>query len=118
MHPLKILAALMAAAPAAAFAITLVLTDGAPLKPFTPGEESVPVAAAPHLPQTPPERQGSAEAAGHVVDVSSANPTVDGAPLVERRSDHELPGLVNAERDAWIFSTLFGNAREPVPHGQ
>ncbi len=70
MQPLKLLALVIGALPIAAFLLTLYLTQGAPLKPLTPGEESGPVAATRALPQATPERpplerQGSVAAAGN-----------------------------------------------------
>ena len=93
MHPLKILAFVIIGFPVSAFLLTLFLTDGAPLKPLTPGEESGPVAATRALPQAEPERplqerQGSVVAAG----LSQAAPA----------------RMINHGRDAQLFIKLFG----------
>ncbi len=80
MQPLKILAFVIIGLPVSAFLLTLFLTDGAPLKPLTPGEESGPAAATRALPQAErerpqQERQGSVVAAG----LSQAEETRAGA---------------------------------------
>lgn len=99
MQPLKILAFIIIGLPVSAFLLTLFLTDGAPLKPLTPGEESGPVAATRALPQAErerpkQERQGSVVAAG----------------LSQAEEGAQVP-MINHGRDAQLFIKLFG-----VPH--
>ena len=111
MRPLKILAFVIGAIPIAVFLLTLYLTDGAPLQPLTPGEESGPAAATRALPLAKldwpaQERQGSVVAAG----LSEGDGSIaeywdaEGAPA----------RMINHDRDAQLFITLFGAPR-PKP---
>ena len=113
MQPLKILAFAIGAIPIAAFLLTLFLTNGAPLRPFTPGEESRPAAATRALPQAKPERanlerQGSVAAAGfQKADGRLAgNSDAEGGFLPG--GDTEPAFVVNRDRDVQLFMTLFG----------
>jgi len=106
MQPLKIVALVIGALPFAAFVLTLHLTDGAPLKPLTPGTESEPVAATRALPQDTPgetllERQGRVAAAGfsNTTPASFEN---------DRKLTAQPSAIVNHDRDALLFMTLFG----------
>jgi hypothetical protein len=114
MQPLKILAFVIVALPIAAFLLTLFLTEGAPLKPLTPGEESGPAVATRALPRTKLERQGSVAAAGHRSgDTDNAGDSSAGdvfAPDV----DAEPAPMVYRDREAQIFFMLFG-APHPTP---
>lgn len=111
MQPLKILAFVIIGLPVSAFLLTLFLTDGAPLQPLTPGEESGPAAATRALPQPERERQGSVVAVGlseadestiQYWDVEGAfAPDVAAAPA----------RMINHDRDAQLFIKLFG-----IPH--
>ena len=106
MQPLKILALVIGALPFAAFVLTLHLTDGAPLKPFTPGAESEPVTATRALPLVTPqgtllERQGRVTAAGFSNTVQ--------APFEDSRElSRQSSAIVNHDRDALLFMSLFG----------
>ncbi len=111
MQPLKVLAFVIGALPIAAFLLTLFLTDGAPLRPLSPGEESGPAVATPVLPRAKLERQDGVAAAGHfgaeMSDIEHWG-AVDAAP-----KQNAVPRpMVNAERDAQLFILLFG---EPQP---
>ena len=113
MQPLKLLAIVIGTLPLAAFLLTLYLTDGAPLQPFTPGQESGPAAATPALPQADLgrprlERQTKVAAAGYpgVNDVLAGTSDFD---LVFPPKQLPAPvSLVNGEREAQIFLMLFG----------
>ncbi|MDH3737657.1 MAG: hypothetical protein OER92_00580 [Alphaproteobacteria bacterium] len=113
MQPLKILALFIGTVPIAAFLLTLFLTEGAPLRPLTPGEEGEPVAATRALPpaaQSRPqlERPGRVSAAGHP---SNAGAKLTGAGEIQLESTV----LVNHDRDALLFMTLFGVPDPYVP---
>jgi len=111
MHPLKILAFAIVGLPISAFLLTLFLTDGAPLQPLTPGEESGPAAVTRALPQAKRERQGSvvaaglSEADGRIAEYWGPDdayaPYEDAAPAP----------MINHDRDAQLFIKLFG-----IPH--
>ncbi len=112
MQPLKILAFIIGALPLAAFLLTLWLTEGAPLQPLAPGEESRPAAATHPLPQSKLERQGSVAATGHSgtddpVDQSIAEEGDAEGAFLQGGSAKPAP-IVNVDRDAQIFMTLFG----------
>lgn len=100
MQPLKILAFVIGAVPIAAFLLTLLLTDGAPLQPLSPGEESGPAVATPVLPRAKLERQDGVAAAGH-----------SGAGT----ANLEPSPMVNAEHDPQLLLMLFGAPRPGVP---
>ncbi len=109
MQPLKILAFAIGAIPIAAFLLTLFLTNGAPLRPFTPGEESGPAAATRALPQATPERpplerQGSVAAAGN----QGNDERNVGFTRAEAGFPPETTPVVNQDRDAKLFQLLFG----------
>ena len=122
MRPLKILAFVIGAVPIAAFLLTLFLTDGAPLRPLTPGdlslchwpgEESEPVAATRALPlvtpeRTPLERQGRVTAAGYSSIVGF--PALHAGEMPPRSAT-----LVNHDRDVLLFMTLFGVPNPYLP---
>lgn len=113
MRPLKILAFVIGAVPIAAFFLTLFLTDGAPLRPLTPGEESEPVAATRALPlvtpeRTPLERQGRVTTAGYSSIVGFPAPNASEMPP-------RSATLVNHDRDALLFMTLFGVPNPYLP---
>jgi len=104
MQPLKILALVTVGLPISVFLLTLLLTDGAPLRPLAPREESGPAAAMHNSPpsklgQADLERAGSVAAAGHRLDAA------DSGAGRER--------IINHDRDAQFFMTLFG-----VPHSE
>lgn len=117
MQPLKILAIVIIALPISAFLLTLFLTDGAPLQPLAPGEESGPAAAMRALPLASLKRpdlewKGSLVAAGHspvYVDIAEYpgdeyeySPAGDGVPV-------RVPvRVIDPKRDAELFMTLFG----------
>ncbi|NKB50542.1 MAG: hypothetical protein GKS02_14390 [Alphaproteobacteria bacterium] len=115
MQPLKIIALLLGALPIAAFLITLILSDGAPLKSLAPREESGPVAATralplaalerPALERPEKERPGSVAAAG-------IHKTEDIAPSEYGEDDPEPVYLVDPDRDAQLFMTLFGTPHQ------
>jgi len=111
MQPLKILAFVIIGLPVSAFLLTLFLTDGAPLLPLTPGEESGSAAATRALPQAERERQGSVVAVGlnEGDGKIAANWGVEGAfaPLEETTPTR----MINHDRDAQLFIKLFG-----IPH--
>ena len=111
MHPLKILAIIIAALPIVAFLLTMILTDGAPLHSLSPREESGPAAAMPALPQAKQERHSSVAAVGHMsADELIVEKSVAEAALPPDK-DVAPPHMLNIERDAQVFFTLFG-----VPH--
>jgi len=111
MQPLKILAFAIGALPITVFLQTLYLTDGAPLQPLTPGEESEPAAATRALPQAKRERQGSvvavgfSEADGGIAEYwgpeDAFAPYEDAAPAP----------MIYHGRDAQLFIEMFG-----IPH--
>ena len=108
MHPLKILAFVIGALPLCAFLLTLFLTDGAPLKPLTHGEESRPAAATLAQPRAELERLGSVAAGGHQnadADIVEKSGIEAAFPL---DGGDEPFHMVNRDRDALIFITLFG----------
>ena len=119
MRPLKILAFVIGAIPIAVFLLALYLTDGAPLQPLTPGEESGPAAATRALPLAKlkwpaQERQGSVlagglgEGDGNIAEYWDAEGAF--AP-----ADEAVPArMINHDRDAQLFITLFGAPR-PKP---
>jgi hypothetical protein len=108
MQPLKILALVIIGLPVSAFLLTLFLTDGAPLQPLTPGEESGPAAATRALPQVERERQGSVVAAGHL-----DTEVWDAELLFFADEDAKPAPMINHDRDAQLFIKLFGT---PYPN--
>lgn len=118
MQPLKLLAIVIGALPLAAFLATLYFTDGAPLQPLTPGQESEPAAATPLLPQAElvrpgTERHDQVAAAGHLAAVSGSATeggidaeTIEGA-FASKQLPAPLP-LINHEREAQVLLMLFG----------
>ena len=115
MQPLKIFAFVLIGLPITAFLLTLFLTDGAPLQPLAPGEESGPAVATRILPlakfkEPSLERGGSVAAAGH-------SPTY-GETAKNRGGEYEFPPgrgaqparVINHDRDARLFVTRFGAA--------
>lgn len=113
MQPLKILAYGLGAAPISAFLLTLLLTDGAPLKSPPPGEESGPVAATRVMPpaaqgRPDTERQATIAAAG---SQSAAQRTIEDPGETAPPPAH----TVNPGRDAQLFISLFGVQPASLP---
>ncbi len=112
MQPLKILAIVTGAIPIATFVVTLILTDGAPLRPLTPGQESDPAAATPETPRGDVVRRDGIAAAGHKkrleysLDEATAMMAIPLDAYTEPAT--ESVHVVNAERDAGVYITLFG----------
>jgi hypothetical protein len=117
MQPLKIFAFVIIGLPISAFLLTLFLTDGAPLQPLAPGEESGPAVATRILPLATLEgpnleRGGSVAAAGHrpaYVDIAENRGDED---EFSPEGDAEPARVINPDRDAHLFMTLFG---APLP---
>lgn len=99
MQPLKMLAFSIGAMPIAAFLLTLLLTEGAPLYPPAPGEESGPAVATQTLPRAKQERQDGVATVGHSYATAGSV-----AP----------PPIVNAAPDAQPLLSLFGAAPPDV----
>jgi hypothetical protein len=111
MQPLKIIAFVIGALPITAFLLTLILTDGAPLKPLTPGEESGPVAATRALPPAalahPPQGRPKLERLGSVA-AAGFQGTEHWAIEDFGEKAPEPADLIDPDRDAQLFMTLFG----------
>ena len=108
MQPLKILAFVIGAVPIAAFLLTLLLTEGAPLKPLSPREESGPAGAKPVLPPAKLEPQDGVWAGrpprADIGNVEHWRAVETFAPTL----GNEPAPMVNAKRDAKLFMMLFG----------
>ncbi len=115
MQPLQFFATTIGALPTAAFLLTVLLTDGAPLKPIAPGEGSGPAAAIRAQPQAQQERQSRVAAVGHN-DLAHIVPgTLEGESAIPLPRGAGTAGLVNANRDTEVFMTLFGIPSPYVP---
>ncbi len=115
MQPLKILAFVIGAVPIAAFLLTLILTEGAPLKPPSPGEESGPAVATQPLPRAKLERQDGVAAAGHSdadVDAPAPRQIADGFAADDKLGPAPM---VNDEREAQLLLMLFGAPQPDLP---
>jgi len=112
MQPLKILALVIGALPIVAFLLTLFLTEGAPLRPLSPGEESGSAVATPALPRAKLERQDGVAAAGHFGTDTSDVEHWRAVETFVPKQDPEPMSMVNAERDAQLFILLFGGPQQ------
>ncbi len=115
MQPLKILAFVIGAVPIVAFLLTMLLTEGAPLQPLSPGEESGPAVATPVLPRAKLERHDGVAAAGHS---GADRETVERWRAKDGLADEigaVSSPVVNAERDAQLLLMLFGAPQPGLP---
>ncbi len=115
MQPLKILAFVIGAVPIAAFLLTLLLTDGAPIKPLSLREESGPAVATPVLPRAKLERQDGVVAAGHRGGEIQIGEHWRAVETFAPTLGNEPAPMVNAKRDAQLFMMLFGAPQTGPP---
>lgn len=106
MQPLLRLAVVIAGLPIITFTLTMIVSDGAPMRPITRGEASGPAVAASALPLTQQERQGDVVAAGYASAAAESTGPTDAALRPEWAELRRL--AASGDRDARFLMALLG----------